>query len=67
MDTLEKIERLEQRIEELGAGKEIDAKHINVLLSVQQRQLGIPPNTTSECLPIMLLDYQALMFPLLVA
>lgn len=38
MDTLEKIARLEQRIEELDAGKEIDAKHINVLLSKERQR-----------------------------
>lgn len=38
MDTLEKIVRLEQRIEELVAGKEIDAKHINVLLSRERQR-----------------------------
>jgi|688.fasta_scaffold227499_3 hypothetical protein len=38
MNTLEKIEKLEQRIEELGAGKEIDAKHITVLLSTQRQR-----------------------------
>lgn len=37
MDTLEKIERLVQRIEELDAGKEIDAKHITVLLSKERQ------------------------------
>ena len=38
MDTLERIARLEQRIEELVAGKEIDAKHINVLLSKERQR-----------------------------
>ena len=38
MDTPEKIARLEQRIEELDAGKEIDAKHINLLLSKEQQR-----------------------------
>jgi hypothetical protein len=33
MDTIERIGRLQQRIAELDAGKEIDAKHIKVLLS----------------------------------
>ena len=33
MDTIERIGRLKQRIAELAAGKEIDAKHITVLLS----------------------------------
>jgi hypothetical protein len=33
MDTIERIGRLQQRIAELDAGKEIDAKHITVLLS----------------------------------
>lgn len=37
MDTLEKIVRLEQRVEELIAGKEIDAKHINVLMSKERQ------------------------------
>jgi len=38
MDTLERIGRLEQRIEEVVAGKEIDAKHINVLLSKERQR-----------------------------
>ena len=38
MDTLEKITRLEQRIAELDAGKGIDAKHINVLLSKERQR-----------------------------
>ena len=38
MDTLERIGRLEQRIEELIAGREIDAKHINVLLSKERQR-----------------------------
>jgi hypothetical protein len=38
MDTIERISRIEQRITELDAGKEIDAKHINVLLTVEQQQ-----------------------------
>jgi hypothetical protein len=38
MDTIERIGRIEQRIRELDAGKEIDAKHINVLLTVEQQQ-----------------------------
>jgi len=37
MDTLEKIARLEQRIADLVAGKENDAKHINVLLSKERQ------------------------------
>jgi len=38
MDTLERIARLEQRIAELVAGEEIDAKHINVLLNKQRQR-----------------------------
>ena len=38
MDTIERIGRLEQRIAELDAGKEIDAKHITVLLSTQRQR-----------------------------
>ncbi len=38
MDTIERVSRIEQRITELDAGKEIDAKHINVLLAVEQQQ-----------------------------
>ena len=37
MDTIDRIGRLQQRISELAAGKEIDTKHINVLLS-EERQ-----------------------------
>ena len=33
MDTIERLDRLQQRIRELEAGKAIDANHINVLLS----------------------------------
>lgn len=39
MDTIERKGRIEQRITELDAGKEIDAKHITVLLS-KARQLA---------------------------
>jgi hypothetical protein len=38
MDTIERIGRLQQRIAELDAGKEIDAKHIKVLLSTQRQR-----------------------------
>ena len=38
LDTIDRIGRLQQRITELEAGKEIDAKHINVLLSKQQQR-----------------------------
>ena len=38
MDTIERIGRLQQRIAELDAGKEIDAKHITVLLSTQRQR-----------------------------
>ncbi len=38
MDTVERIARLQQRIAELAAGKEIDAKHITVLLSKERQQ-----------------------------
>jgi hypothetical protein len=38
MDTVERIARLQQRIAELAAGKEIDAKHITVLLSTQRQR-----------------------------
>ena len=38
LTTLERIERTEQRISELTAGKEIDAKHINVLLTKERQQ-----------------------------
>jgi len=38
MDTIDRIGRLQQRIAELAAGKEIDAKHINVLLSKERQQ-----------------------------
>ena len=38
MDTIERIGRLQQRISELAAGKEIDAKHINVLLSKERQR-----------------------------
>ena len=37
LDTIERIGRLQQRIAELEAGKEIDAKHINVLLSKERQ------------------------------
>ena len=41
MDTIERIGRLQQRIAELDAGKEIDAKHITVLLSkARQREFA---------------------------
>jgi hypothetical protein len=38
LDTIDRIARLQQRIAELAAGKEIDAKHINVLLSKERQQ-----------------------------
>ena len=38
LDTIERIARTEQRISELEAGKEIDAKHINVLLSKERQR-----------------------------
>jgi hypothetical protein len=38
MDSIERHGRLKQRIAELEAGKEIDAKHINVLLSKERQQ-----------------------------
>ena len=38
LDTIERKGRIEQRISELEAGKEIDAKHINVLLSKARQQ-----------------------------
>lgn len=38
LTTLERIERTEQRISELTAGKEIDAKHIAVLLTKERQQ-----------------------------
>jgi len=38
MDTIERIGRLQQRIAELDAGKEIDAKHITVLLSKERQR-----------------------------
>lgn len=38
MDTIDRIARTEQRISELEAGKEIDAKHINVLLSKERQR-----------------------------
>lgn len=38
MDTIDRIGRLQQRIGELAAGKEIDAKHINVLLSKERQR-----------------------------
>ena len=38
LDSIDRIARTEQRIAELEAGKEIDAKHINVLLSKQQQR-----------------------------
>ena len=38
MDTTERIARIEQRIAELEAGREIDAKHINVLLSKERQR-----------------------------
>jgi len=37
MDTIERIGRLQQRIAELAVGKEIDTKHIKVLLSTQRQ------------------------------
>lgn len=37
MDAIERIARTEQRIAELDAGKEIDAKHINLLLSKERQ------------------------------
>ena len=36
LDTISRIGRLQQCIAELEAGREIDAKHINVLLSKEQ-------------------------------
>lgn len=36
--TIERIERTEQRISELTAGKEVDAKHIAVLLNKERQQ-----------------------------
>jgi hypothetical protein len=38
LTTLERIERTEQRISELAAGKEVDAKHITVLLSKERQR-----------------------------
>ena len=38
MDTIERIARIEQRIVELEAGREIDAKHIIVLLSKERHR-----------------------------
>lgn len=38
LDTIERIDRIDQRISELEAGKEIDSKHINVLLSKERQQ-----------------------------
>ena len=38
LDSIDRIARTEQRIAELEAGKEIDAKHINVLLSKQRQR-----------------------------
>lgn len=38
LDTIERIARTEQRIAELAAGKEIDAKHINVLLNKERQR-----------------------------
>ena len=38
LDTIDHIGRLQQRIAELEAGKEIDAKHINVLLSKERQR-----------------------------
>lgn len=38
MDAIDRIARTEQRISELEAGKEIDAKHINVLLSKERQR-----------------------------
>lgn len=38
LTTLERIERTEQRISELTAGKEVDAKHIAVLLTKERQQ-----------------------------
>lgn len=38
LDIIDRIARIEQRIAELEAGKEIDAKHINVLLSKQRQR-----------------------------
>ncbi len=32
LDTIDRVGRLQQRIRELGEGKEIDAKHINLLI-----------------------------------
>jgi len=37
LSSTDKLEKLQQRIAELEAGKEIDAKHINVLLSKQRQ------------------------------
>jgi hypothetical protein len=38
LTTFERIERTEQRISELTAGKEVDAKHITVLLSKERQR-----------------------------
>jgi hypothetical protein len=38
MDAVQRLARLEQRISELAAGKDIDAAHINVLLSPAQQR-----------------------------
>jgi hypothetical protein len=38
LDTIDRIGRLQQRINELAASKEIDAKHINVLLSKERQR-----------------------------
>lgn len=38
MDSIDRIARMEQRISELEVGKEIDAKHINVLLSKERQK-----------------------------
>ena len=38
LDSIDRIARTEQRISELEAGKEIDAKHINVLLNKERQR-----------------------------
>ena len=65
MDTLDKIARLEQRIEELVAGKEIDSKHINVLLSKERQREFDTEWKRQQALrkikkPVALNDYETL-------
>ena len=38
MDTIERVGRLQQRIGELAAGRDIDASHINVLLTAHRQR-----------------------------